>query len=140
EENEINSFLKKIVSLNINDKFRKSAENISASKIRGFMKGFVDLVFEHENKFYILDWKSNHLGFSYEDYREENLLQEICDSRYFLQYYIYSYALDKYLKYRLGGKYSFTENFGGVYYLFLRGIESKENKNGIFYDLPLIFA
>ncbi|MDY0132144.1 MAG: exodeoxyribonuclease V subunit beta [Desulforegulaceae bacterium] len=138
KEKEINFFLRNLCLLDLNEEFKKRLENITANESKGFMKGFIDLVFEHDSKFYILDWKSNHLGFLYKDYKNENLFKEICNSLYFLQYYIYSYALDKYLKYRLGKNYSFEKNFGGVYYLFLRGIDSSENTTGVFYDLPLL--
>jgi exodeoxyribonuclease V beta subunit len=138
EEADISSFLKKLMLLDINKDFKRNLEKLSPDKTKGFMKGFIDLVFSHQNRFYVLDWKSNHLGYSSNDYEFRDLFKEVNDSLYFLQYYIYSYALDKYLKYRLGKNYSFKENFGGVYYLFLRGIESSGSKNGVYYDLPVL--
>ncbi|MCB9482158.1 MAG: exodeoxyribonuclease V subunit beta [Desulfobacteraceae bacterium] len=137
QENEINNYLKKLGSLELKNEFREILKNIYANESKGFMKGFIDLVFEHENRFYVLDWKSNHLGFSYSDYEPEKLFPEICSNLYFLQYYIYSYSLDKYLRYRLGNNYSYSQNFGGVYYLFIRGIDDGNGKNGVFYDMPL---
>ena len=88
----------------------------------GMMKGFIDLVFEFEGKYYIADWKSNHLGNSYSDYSQERISGEMEKHNYFLQYYIYSAALNRYLKQRLGSSYSYEKHFGGVYYFFVRGM------------------
>lgn len=103
----------------------------------GMMKGFIDLVFEHNGKFYIADWKSNHLGNSYNDYTRERLTDEMEKHNYFLQYYIYSAALIRYLKHRLGDSYSYDKHFGGIYYFFVRGMNPEmEFSPGIFFDRP----
>jgi exodeoxyribonuclease V beta subunit len=58
----------------------------------------------------------------------------MCESRYGLQYAIYTVALHRYLKIRLAD-YDYQRHFGGVYYLFLRGIEDDATDcRGIFYD------
>jgi len=101
----------------------------------GMMKGFIDLVFEFNGKYYIADWKSNHLGNSYEDYSREKIDDEMEKHNYFLQYYIYTTALHRYLKQRLGNGYGFDERFGGVYYFFVRGM-SPGRGNGVFTDRP----
>ncbi|MGM0419269.1 MAG: 3'-5' exonuclease, partial [Thermodesulfobacteriota bacterium] len=136
QEKEINLFFNNLINSDINPEFKKRLKQITPGDAKGFMKGFIDLVFEHEGKYYILDWKSNHLGYLPEDYNIENLEHEIAETLYFLQYYIYTAALDKYLSYRLGSNYSYEKNFGGVFYLFLRGIDETDNINGIYYDLP----
>jgi exodeoxyribonuclease V beta subunit len=107
-----------------------------AEKIRGFMKGYIDLVFCHEEKFYIVDWKSNYLGRDGADYRPDNLRQVMAREHYCLQYLIYTVALHRYLGGRLPG-YSYEKNFGGVYYIFLRGLDSRfAHDSGIYRDKP----
>jgi exodeoxyribonuclease V beta subunit len=138
QEKEINLFFNNLINSDINPQFKKKLKKVTPGDAKGFMKGFIDLVFEHEGRFYILDWKSNHLGYLFEDYNIQNLEHEIAETLYFLQYYIYTAALDKYLSYRLGNKYSYEKNFGGIFYLFLRGIDEGNNINGIYYDLPQI--
>ena len=91
------------------------------------MKGIIDLVFQHEGKFYILDWKSNWLGKDIEDYRVEKLENVMREHQYFLQANIYSEALKRYLK------IMDKEQFGGVYYVFLRGLSPTHgSKYGIY--------
>lgn len=87
-----------------------------------YMKGFIDLLFAYEGKYYLLDWKSNWLGKSYEDYAEENLNISMQQNQYTLQAEIYTHSLEKYL--RLVHSEPFSELFGGVYYIFLRGLPS----------------
>ena len=88
--------------------------------VQGLMTGFIDLFFEHEGKYYILDWKSNFLGDHIDHYNQENLLNGMNESNYHLQYLIYALALEKYLKSKLSN-FNFEQHFGGVIYLFLRG-------------------
>ncbi|HEX3018907.1 MAG TPA: exodeoxyribonuclease V subunit beta [Chitinispirillaceae bacterium] len=110
------------------------AEGLQFSPSYGFMKGYIDLIFESGNRFYLLDWKSNHLGNRYEDYHPDSLKEVMKAEHYILQYHIYLTALDKYLELRYKG-YSYQKNFGGVYYVFLRGIDGK-SENGIYFDRP----
>ena len=100
----------------------------------GFMKGFIDLTFRHGDRFYLLDYKTNYLGDSYDDYCFEKLQLEMYEASYDLQYHIYTIALHRFLKSRFPG-YSYEENFGGAFYLFLRGINSR-GREGIFFDRP----
>ncbi|MDT8335054.1 MAG: exodeoxyribonuclease V subunit beta [Desulfurivibrionaceae bacterium] len=107
-----------------------------AEKIRGFMKGYIDLVFCRDEKFYIVDWKSNYLGDQPEDYRPEKLRAAMAEEHYFLQYLIYTVALHRYLAARLPG-YDYETNFGGVFYLFLRGLGGCGGPDtGVFRDKP----
>ncbi len=104
--------------------------------VQGFLKGFIDLVFEHNGQYYLADWKSNDLGDRYECYTPALLQREMIKSFYDVQYLIYTVALDQYLKKRLPG-YTYEKHFGGVYYFFLRGVNSKAGKtNGIYFDRP----
>lgn len=86
----------------------------------GYIKGVVDLFFEHEGKYYLLDWKSNWLGPTEADYRTEKLLAAMEEHDYGLQAQIYIEALRRYLN--LFDKRPFEAIFGGIYYVFLRGI------------------
>ena len=104
--------------------------------VQGFLKGFIDLVFEFNGQYYLVDWKSNDLGDRYECYAPELLKREMIGSFYDVQYLIYTLALNLYLKKRLPS-YDYEKHFGGVYYFFLRGLNAKAGKtNGIFYDRP----
>jgi exodeoxyribonuclease V beta subunit len=94
----------------------------------GFLKGVMDLFFEHEERYYLLDWKSNWLGPSLYHYQEGFLKDAMRVNGYFLQARIYIEALKRYLC-RFDNR-PFTELFGGTYYLFLRGVQ---NGSGIFY-------
>jgi len=115
-------------------KFSEKLTTLNFAPFKGFMKGFIDLVFEHAGKFYIVDWKSNFLGYSPEDYSEENLQTAMLDNFYILQYHLYAVALDQYLKLRLPD-YSYEKHFGGVFYFFLRGV-APDSSNGIFQNRP----
>lgn len=100
---------------------------------KGMINGVVDLIFMHNEKYYILDWKSNWLGPSSEDYQIPSLHRSMKENHYFLQGQLYTEALKRYLK--LVDKRPFEEIFGGCYYLFLRGMEI-DKKTGIFHFFP----
>jgi exodeoxyribonuclease V beta subunit len=102
--------------------FTARMQELSFAPYRGFMKGFIDLVFEHNGRFYIIDWKSNFLGSTLEAYQQTALLGVMADNLYFLQYHIYTVALHQYLRHRIAD-YRYDQHFGGVFYLFLRGID-----------------
>jgi exodeoxyribonuclease V beta subunit len=116
---------------------RKDVDPVQSKKesISGFMKGFIDLIFRYKGKFYILDYKSNFLGYELEDYSSEKLQEAIFSSNYDLQYHIYTVALYKFLKQRLP-EFEYNQHFGGVLYLFLRGIDSEQTGSGVFFDKP----
>ena len=104
------------------------------ANLSGLFKGFIDLVFDHQGKYYVLDWKSNYLGDQDADYHPEALEAAMLSHRYDLQYQIYAYALQRYLKTRLPD-YDYDVHFGGVYYVFLRGAQAG-SEQGIFYTKP----
>ena len=89
----------------------------------GYLKGFIDLVFRHSGRYYILDWKSNHLGYTAADYRPESLATVMNGHGYHLQYLLYSVAMQRYLRHRLP-HYEYARHFGGVLYLFIRGMRA----------------
>lgn len=96
--------------------------DIDFSSFGGHLKGAIDLVFEANDQFYILDYKSNYLGDSPSDYQTEALAVAMEEHRYDVQYVIYTLALHRFLKQRRKDKYEYERDFGGVIYLFLRGL------------------
>ena len=116
------------------DPLSARAGELGFATVSGMLKGFIDLVFEHQGRYYVLDWKSNHLGDDPELYRGEKLEQAMRDHRYDLQYQIYALALHRFLKSRKAD-YDYEQHFGGVYYLFLRGVRADGN-SGIFNARP----
>jgi exodeoxyribonuclease V beta subunit len=96
----------------------------------GFMKGFIDLLFEFEGKIYLLDWKSNWLGPNLDAYASASIGAEMTRRFYTLQLSIYTVAVHRFLQFRKPG-YDYEEHFGGAYYLFLRGIEPGRPELGI---------
>ncbi len=113
-----------------------AADGLGFEPMRGLMRGFIDLVFRHEGRFFIVDYKSNRLGNRLQDYGRDGLREAIRQHRYDLQYLIYSLALHRFLGWRLPG-YDFERHFGGVYYLFLRGMRpNRGSEIGVWYDRP----
>lgn len=102
---------------------------------RGFLKGFIDLLFRHNGKYYIVDWKSNSLNFRRSGFCKDGINAEMAAAGYFFQYLLYSVVLHRFLKERLGEGYSWNENFGGIRYYFLRGI-AVDAEAPIFADRP----
>lgn len=117
--------------------FVESEFLFSLAEEKNLMKGFIDLVFFHDEKYYILDWKSNWLGDKYEDYSEENLKKAMDEHDYFLQAQIYAGALKRFLK-NIDPR-PFDSIFGGAIYLFLRGLKEDSPKSGIYHFIPSSF-
>lgn len=105
---------------------------LQANYLQGMLKGFIDLVFEHEGRFYVADYKSNYLGDDDSYYTDDAMREKILASRYDVQYAIYSLALHRLLQVRLGASYQPQQHFGGVVYLFLRGHNAPSG--GVFTD------
>ena len=97
------------------------------------LKGFIDLVVEHEGRYYVIDYKSNWLGPDDAAYTAAAMAQEILAKRYELQYVLYLLALHRLLKLRLPG-YDYETHMGGALYLFLRG--SQAPTRGIHAERP----
>lgn len=117
--------------------FVEKIGQINFAEFKGFMKGFVDLIFEKNGRFYIVDWKSNSLGATFKNYDAANLAQEMSDRFYVLQYHLYTLALNNYLSWRLPD-YDYEKHFGGVFYIFMRGIEpDKAPDCGVYFDRPV---
>jgi len=109
--------------------------NLRFEPRRGFMTGFMDLVVRSDKKFYLLDWKSNWLGPTPGHYTPEALHSAMAGSHYFLQYHLYCLALKRHLAMRMHG-FDYAEHFGGVRYVFLRGIDPQTPGQGVHANLP----
>ena len=106
----------------------------SIDELEGIMNGKIDLFFEHDGKYYILDWKSNFLGNSLDFYDTKHVTDAMYENNYNLQYLIYTVALTKYLKLRKPD-FDYDTHFGGVIYLFLRGVRAG-GQTGIYFTKP----
>ncbi|WP_054286532.1 exodeoxyribonuclease V subunit beta [Gulbenkiania mobilis] len=110
---------------------RRAAAALDFSTVRGYLKGFIDLVCRIDGRFYLVDYKSNHLGNQPTDYTSDRLADAVASAHYYLQYLLYTVALRRYLSAR---GLDFAAVFGGVRYLFLRGVSS--TGEGVWADLP----
>jgi len=102
--------------------------------MEGIMNGKMDLFFEHEGRYYILDWKTNHLGAAMANYSTPVLVEAMREHNYHLQYLIYTLAAKKYLESRLPG-FNYEKQFGGVIYFFIRGARTGSG-NGVYTIKP----
>ena len=98
------------------------------------MHGFIDLLFEYNGKFYILDWKSNHLGYTLDNYTTDKLEEAMTENNYHLQYIVYTIAVKRFLENKIKD-FDYNKHFGGAYYLFLRGLRDSKN-TGVYYNKP----
>ncbi|MEO6548367.1 MAG: exodeoxyribonuclease V subunit beta [Ferruginibacter sp.] len=105
-----------------------------AKELEGIMNGKIDMFFEHAGKYFILDWKSNFLGDKIDDYSPDNIQLAMTASNYHLQYLVYTIAVKKYLALHVPG-FNYATHFGGVIYLFVRGIRVGGTE-GIFAGKP----
>lgn len=106
----------------------------SDHNLESFLTGFIDLIVRQNGKYYIVDYKSNYLGESLADYSRDHLEEEIHNASYDLQYHLYTVALVKHLKSRMR-EFNYEKDFGGVAYLFVRGMRKGE-RNGVWFHKP----
>jgi len=128
------------------ERFGKDSASDTTSKDRagkgvlnGMLKGFIDLTFEFEGRFYVADYKSNHLGESYEDYQQDALRHAMFDHDYNLQALLYTVALHRFLQVSLPG-YEYEQHIGGAWYLFIRGMHpaqtDEDSSAGVLHVVP----
>lgn len=106
-------------------------QSLSHKQMNGFLTGYIDLICEYGGRFYVMDYKSNTLA----DYENEALIQAMREHNYGLQYWLYSVVLHRYLQQRLPG-YRFNDHFGGVRYLFVRGMKPDIPMGGVYESRP----
>ena len=100
-----------------------SRPQLPDAQLHGMLMGFADLVFEHEGRYWVLDYKSNYLGADDAEYTAQALDAAMAQHRYEVQAALYMLALHRLLRARLGSAYDPAQQLGGAVYLFLRGID-----------------
>jgi len=109
---------------------------LTFATMQGYMRGFIDIVFEHDGRYYLADYKSNWLGATVDAYQHDALVKVMGREAYYLQYLVYCVALHRYLQLRVRG-YSYEAHFGGVRYLFVRGMRPQSGvTRGVYADKP----
>ena len=107
----------------------------NGQEINGFLHGFIDMVAQHDGRWYVLDYKSNWLGGSLSAYGSSSIAASMRQHGYHLQYLLYLTALDRLLRLRLPG-YDYDRQIGGAGYLFLRGMHPDAPGRGVHFDRP----
>lgn len=102
-----------------------SSQRFDFNYLTGYLKGFIDLIFCHNGRYYVADYKSNHLGFTVADYNQASLTKAMQEHAYDMQAWIYTLALDALLTRRIEN-YDPKQHLGGVYYFFMRGMHLGE--------------
>lgn len=113
---------------------------LAFGRLHGYLRGFIDLVFEHGGRHYVLDWKSNHLGGDRASYTPAACARAMAAHGYHLQALVYALALDRLLRLRRAD-YRHADHFGGVIYLFVRGVrpgwtDAAGQPCGVVFDRP----
>ena len=126
----------KFASGYVPENYYQQVEALHFLPLTGFLKGFIDLIIFHDGCYYLLDWKSNHLGPADIYYDRPAIQNAMAEHHYVMQYHLYVTALHRYLGLRQPG-YRYNVHFGGVFYLFIRGMDpDKGNEYGIYFDRP----
>ena len=106
-----------------------------AGEIHGFLNGYIDVVARFDDRWYVMDYKSNWLGNDLADYSREAIERAMAQHGYHLQYLLYLTALHRMLRIRLPG-YDYDRHVGGAFYLFLRGMRPTVPGSGVYRDRP----
>ena len=115
--------------------YAETVRRLDFMPFTGFLNGAIDLVFEHAGRYYLVDYKSSHLGPTWGDYTPDKLAKGMAKSHYHLQSHLYAVALEAFLERRLGTAYDADRHFGGAIYLFLRGMHPQRGaQSGVFHD------
>ena len=132
----LRSVFKKHSSFDSGEELPDRLGRLAFHPVEGYMKGYMDLVFRHQDRFYLVDWKSNYLGSTIDSYHQTALQDAMQQHLYILQYHLYVLALSQYLRIR-HPDFRYESGFGGVFYLFVRGIDSRQGPEcGVYFDLP----
>ncbi len=123
QASEINHFLAR----------EKTYREINERALTGYLTGFIDLIFQYDNQFFIVDFKTNNLGDQTANYSVQHLEDAMAVHNYGLQFWIYSLVLHRHLQNFHAG-YDYQKHFGGVLYLFVRGM-ALEGK-GVYFHKP----
>ncbi len=104
---------------------------LDSKTLCGYLTGFIDLICCYQGRYYLMDYKTNYLP----DYQPTSLLAAMREHNYGLQYWLYTVVLHRYLQNRLPG-YRYQQHFGGVRYLFVRGMQADVAMSGVYRDRP----
>ncbi|HEY8096648.1 MAG TPA: 3'-5' exonuclease, partial [Methylobacter sp.] len=107
---------------------------LTAKQMCGYLTGFIDLICAFPGsapQYYVMDYKTNGLP----DYSPDSLTHAMREHNYGLQYWIYTVVLHRYLQTRLPD-YDYETHFGGVRYLFVRGMQPDQPMSGVYQDRP----
>ena len=116
--------------------FPEQLEKLTFMPAKGFMKGYIDMVFRAGGKYYLIDWKSNFLGEKITDYDQSSMMKVMEEDYYILQYHLYAVALHQYLALRIK-EYNYSSDFGGIFYIFIKGVDPDcGSEYGVFFDIP----
>jgi exodeoxyribonuclease V beta subunit len=116
--------------------YAERVRRLGFADLAGHLRGFIDLVFRHAGRWYLVDYKSNDLGSEPDAYAPARLAAPMREHDYLLQYHLYAVALHRWLARRIP-RYDYERDFGGVYYLFLRGMSpSRPRGSGVWFDRP----
>jgi exodeoxyribonuclease V beta subunit len=122
--------------LGVKDKGRVELDGLFHSLKKGYLKGFIDLIFIWKGRYFIADWKTTRCSAGDEDpYCQESVQKIMNEHNYHLQYWIYTAALYLYLTGE-GDDFSYKRDFGGVFYFFNRGMTPKRKGKGVFFCRP----
>lgn len=114
----------------------RKVEHFNFAQVQGILKGYIDLICQWQDQYFVVDYKSNHLGDSVDDYEKKQMSYAMEEHHYHLQYLLYTLALHRYLQKRLKD-YDYDRHFGGCYYLFLRGMDERNSHfEGIYFSRP----
>lgn len=120
----------------VSAEYRQELERLRFDPVTGYLRGFVDLVFELDGRYYIVDYKSNTLGDTIECYSRPRIEEEMRRHHYPVQAAIYAAAVDRWLRVARSD-YDYETHFGGIFYLFLRGMVPELGPaSGIFHHRP----
>lgn len=109
---------------------------LSFVPVRGFLRGFIDLIYRAHGRWYVVDYKTNDLGPHPDDYVPQRLATAMSQEHYVLQYHLYTAALCRHLR-RRQPDFDYDEHFGGTRYLFLRGMDPERGPSrGVFAERP----
>ena len=111
------------------ERYAQQLRRLGSGRVHGYLTGFVDLVFEHEGRWYVVDWKSNQLGADLAAYEPAALQRTMESHHYVLQYHLYLVALHRQLAVRVPG-YDYDTHMGGAAYAFLRGFATGASTDG----------
>ena len=118
------------------DDYLERLMGLSFIPVRGFLRGFIDLVYRFEGKWYVVDYKTNDLGPHPDDYTPQKMAAAMSHEHYVLQYHLYIAALCRHLKHRQPD-FDYDQHFGGARYLFLRGMDpTRGASRGVYAERP----